>query len=129
MEFEQDHDSGNENAGNSQMSGQAGDNEENLIIEEGKAAAILGYIPFLCFVPLIKMRNNPFAVRHGKQGLLLFLIEIVAVFFLFDVISETFWGMVLILAAVVAVVGILYAIQGREFTIPFIGKQADRFKI
>lgn len=129
MEFEQDHDSGSESDGNSRMSEQVGDSEENLIVEEGKAAAILGYIPFLCFVPLIKMRDNPFAVRHGKQGLLLFLIEIVAVFFLFDVISETFWGMVLILAAVVAVVGILYAIQGREFTIPFIGEHADRFKI
>ena len=40
-------------------------NEEEMI-EEGKAAAILGYVPFLCFIPLIKMRHNKFAFRHGK---------------------------------------------------------------
>lgn len=98
-------------------------------VEEGKAAAILGYIPFLCFIPLIKMRDNEFALRHGKQGLLLFMVEVVAVFFMFDVISDLFWGMVLIIAAGVAVVGILYAIQGKEFTIPYLGSLADRFNI
>ncbi len=102
---------------------------EDALIEEGKAAAILGYIPFLCFVPLIKMRDNPFALKHGKQGLLLFLIEIVAVFFLFDVVSDTFWSLVLIIAAGVAVVGILYSVQGKEFSIPYVGWLADKFKI
>jgi uncharacterized membrane protein len=106
-----------------------GPENEQAMIEEGKAAAILGYIPFLCFVPLIKMRDNPFALRHGKQGLLLFLAELVAVFFLIDLLSEIFWGLVLIVAACVAVVGILYALQGKEFTIPFVGVLADKFKI
>ena len=103
--------------------------DEQALIEEGKAAAILGYIPFLCFVPLLKMRDNPFALKHGKQGLLLFLIEVVAVFFLFEVISDTFWSLVLIIAAGVAVVGILYSVQGKEFSIPYIGWLADKFKI
>jgi len=102
---------------------------DEALIEEGKAAAILGYIPFLCFVPLIKMRDNPFALKHGKQGLILFLIEVIAVFFLFDIISNTFWSLVLILAACVAVVGILYSVQGKEFSIPYIGRLADKFKI
>ena len=52
-------------------------------IEEGKAGAILGYIPFLCFIPLIMMKDNKFAVKHGKQGLLLLLIELLAFVFLF----------------------------------------------
>lgn len=103
--------------------------DEQTMIEEGKAAAILGYIPFLCFIPLIKMRDNPFALHHGKQGLLLLLIEVIAVFFMFDVISDLFWSMVLIVAAGVAVVGILYSIQGKEFTIPFLGALADKLKI
>ena len=41
--------------------------DEEAMIEEGKAAAILGYVPFLCFIPLIKMRDNPFAFRHGNR--------------------------------------------------------------
>ena len=47
---------------------------EEEMIEEGRAAAILGYVPFLCFIPLIRMRHNKFAYRHGKQGLFLFFM-------------------------------------------------------
>ena len=103
-------------------------NEEEMI-EEGKAAAILGYVPFLCFIPLIKMRHNKFAFRHGKQGLFLLFVEILAVFFMFDIISNLFWGILLILSILSAVFGILYALQGKEFTIPFIGESADKLKI
>lgn len=103
-------------------------NEEEMI-EEGKAAAVLGYVPFLCFIPLIKMRHNKFAFRHGKQGLFLLFIEILAIFFMFDIISNLFWGILLILSIGSAVFGILYSLQGKEFTIPFIGESADKLKI
>lgn len=103
--------------------------DEEAMIEEGKAAAVLGYVPFLCFIPLIKMRDNPFAFRHGKQGLFLFFVEVLAVFFMFDIISNLFWGILLILSVGSAVAGILYSIQGKEFTIPFIGDTANKLKI
>lgn len=116
-----------DDSGDSHSAG-ATDAAREAMIEEGKAAAILAYVPFLCFVPLIKMRDNPFALHHGKQGLLLFLIEVVAVFFMFDVISHLFWGLVLIVAAGVAIVGVIYSIQGKEFTIPFLGELAEKLK-
>ena len=98
-------------------------------IEEGKAAAILGYVPFMCFVPLIKMKDNPFAVKHGKQGLILFIIEIIAVIFLLPKISDLFWGMVIVLCLASAVAGIYFAIQGKDWKIPFIGDLAGKIKI
>jgi fumarate reductase subunit D len=103
--------------------------DERKIIEEGKAAAILGYIPFMCFVPLIKMKDNPFAVKHGKQGLILFVVEILAVLFLLPRISDFFWSAVIILCAIFAVVGILNAIQGKSFKIPYIGDLGEKIKI
>jgi uncharacterized membrane protein len=103
--------------------------KENEMIEEGKAAAILGYVPFMCFVPLIKMKDNPFAVKHGKQGLILFFIEIIAIIFLLPKISGLFWGMVILLCVASAVAGILFAIQGKDWKIPFIGDLADKIKI
>ncbi len=103
--------------------------DEEEMVEEGRAAAILGYVPFLCFIPLIRMRHNKFAYRHGKQGLFLFFVEIMAVFFMIDVISNLFWGVLLILAVGSAIFGIIYAIQGKDFTIPFIGDVADKMKI
>lgn len=105
------------------------DQTEEQMIQEGKAAAIFGYIPFMCFVPLIKMKDNPFAVKHGKQGLILFFIEIIAIVFLLPRISELFWGMVIVLCLLSALAGILYAIQGKEWKIPFVGELGDKIKI
>jgi len=99
------------------------------MIEEGKAAAILGYIPFMCFVPLVKMRENPFAVRHGKQGLILFIIEIIAAIFLLPQINYLFWGLVIILCLASGAAGIFLALQGQDWKIPFIGDLADKIKI
>ncbi len=103
--------------------------KENEMIEEGKTAAILGYVPFMCFIPLMKMKDNPFAVKHGKQGLILFFIEIIAIIFLLPKISDLFWGMVILLCLACAVAGILFAIQGKDWKIPFIGDLADKIKI
>ena len=50
-------------------------------VDEGRSAAILAYIPFMCFVPLTKMRDNKFALHHGRQGLVLLMLEILAVLF------------------------------------------------
>ena len=99
------------------------------MIEEGKAAAMLGYIPFMCFVPLIKMKDNPFAFRHGKQGLILFIIEIIAVIFLLPKISDLLWTVVLVLCLASAVAGIIFSLQGQEWKIPFIGDWANKLKI
>jgi fumarate reductase subunit D len=99
------------------------------MIEEGKAAAILGYIPFMCFVPLVKMKDNPFAFRHGKQGLVLFIIEIIAVIFLLPKISDLVWTVVLVLCLAAAVAGVVFSLQGQEWKIPLIGDWADKLKI
>lgn len=98
-------------------------------VEEGKTAALLAYFPFLCFVPLIKMRDNKFAVEHGKQGLILFLLEIVAAVFLIPKISDLFWGAIIIFCLIFALAGMLLALQGKKWRIPFIGDLADKIKI
>ncbi len=99
------------------------------MIDEGKAAAMLGYIPFMCFVPLVKMKDNPFALKHGKQGLILFIIEILAVIFLLPKISDLLWSAVIVLCLAAAVAGIFFAVQGQEWKIPFIGDWANKLKI
>ncbi|NIN00209.1 MAG: hypothetical protein GTO24_19670 [candidate division Zixibacteria bacterium] len=108
-----------------------GTNEEarKKMIDEGKAAAMLGYIPFMCFVPLIKMRDNPFAFRHGKQGLVLFIIEIIAVIFLLPKISDLLWSVVIVLCLAAAVAGIIFSLQGKEWKIPFVGDWADKLRV
>lgn len=103
--------------------------EDYREIEEGKSGAVLGYVPFLCFIPLVLMKDNKFAVKHGKQGLLLFLVEILAVVFLFPGISGFFWRMILILCLLTALVGIIHGLQGKDFRIPYFSDFIDQFKI
>jgi uncharacterized membrane protein len=98
-------------------------------IDEGKAAAILAYLPFLCFVPLIKMRENRFAVAHGKQGLVLFFLELLAALLLVPAISSLVWKVVLILCLGAAMAGVSSVLQGGWFKIPVIGQLADRLKL
>jgi len=102
---------------------------EEQEIEEGKAAAVLAYIPFMCFVPLLKMRHNRFVLRHGKQGLVLFMVEMLALIFYLPFISQHFWAFVLILALLASFYGILQVLQGRDWKIPFLGDLAEKIKL
>ncbi|MCJ7509190.1 MAG: hypothetical protein MUO85_10775 [candidate division Zixibacteria bacterium] len=98
--------------------------------DEGKNAAIFAYVPFLCFIPLVKMRNNEFALKHGKQGFMLLLIEIVSFLFLVvPKLNELLWAALLILCAVSAAAGILHVLEGKSWKIPFIGDLAEKFKL
>ncbi len=98
--------------------------------DEGKSAAIFAYVPFLCFIPLVKMRHNEFALKHGKQGLVLLFIEIVALLFLLiPKLGELFWSGVLILCVICAALGIFYVLDGKTWKNPIIGDFADKLKI
>lgn len=45
--------------------------------EENKGIAALGYISVLCILPLILKKDSPFAQFHAKQGLVLFIAEVI----------------------------------------------------
>jgi uncharacterized membrane protein len=96
--------------------------------DRGVIAALLSYIPFLCLIPLIQMRDNEQARFHSRQGLLLFLIELLAVLFLIPGISGMVWKVVLIIALGASVAGIVFGIQGKKYKLPVIGDIADKMK-
>lgn len=98
-------------------------------VDEGRSAAILAYIPFLCFVPLTKMRDNKFALHHGRQGLVLLLLEILAVLFLIPKVSNFFWVLVIIVCAGSSLAGIMFAVQGKMYKLPFISDLAERMRL
>ena len=102
-------------------------NEEQ--IEEGKVDAVLSYIPFLCFIPLFKSNLNNFAKKHVKQGLLLLIVEIIALFFLIDFVNEIFWTFVLIACCIFALAGISKSLAGKSMKIPFIGNIFEKYNI
>jgi len=105
------------------------DTSQGFATDEGRMAAIMAYIPILCFIPLFTMKHNKEARFHARQGVMLFLIELVAALFLIDAISSLVFRGVLLLAVALSVAGIVFAVQGKNYKLPVIGDLADRSKL
>ena len=91
------------------------------VIADGKGLAILAYIPFLCFIPFLKGKKiNPFAYEHGKQGVVLFLFEMLVL------ISMLFWKVALFIACVIAIIGVMNVIMGKTWKIPYLGEFVEK---
>jgi len=97
--------------------------------EVDRMAAILSYIPFLCFIPLMNMRENKKIRFHARQGVMLFLIELVAVLFLIDGISNFVFKVILIAAVALSIAGIVFVLQGKDYHLPIISDLVDKTKL
>ncbi len=105
---------------NEENSGSNGD------IQENKAIAILSYIGILCLVPLLAKKDSPFAQFHAKQGLVLFIVEIIGMFLmpLFGL------GVLINLAALIfSVIGIINVAGGKMSKLPIVGDLAEKFNL
>ena len=88
--------------------------------ENNKIAAAIGYIGVLCFLPLLLKRKSKFAQFHAKQGLLLFIIELVGWF-----IPIIGW-ILYVVAIIYAVLGIKASLEGKYWEMPFLGAFAKK---
>lgn len=90
-------------------------------IENNKVMAVLAYILF--FIPLLAAKDSKFARFHANQGLVLFLggiiASVVAVIPVIGWIVAPIAGLVI---TVLAIIGILNALNGRAKELPVIGK-------
>ena len=91
--------------------------------EQDKVAAILAYVPFLCFYALLYRKDNAFAYHHGKQGLVLFIAELAAVALRWNVV----WNVLLIVFAAVAVWAMVAALRGEEIRLPVAAEIVDKY--
>ena len=95
-------------------------------IEENKTIAALGYVWILCLVPLILKRKSPFAQFHAKQGLILFIVEVIGSFiFWIPVIG---WALFLIVG-ILAIIGIVQALDGKYWQMPILGKFVGKLNL
>lgn len=101
------------------------------LTDEGRLAAILSYIPFLCFVPLVNInwKENEEARFHARQGIVLFVIEMLAVVMLVDDVAKFVFRILLVVAVALAAAGIYFALQGKRFRLPLISDIADKARL
>ncbi|MBM3255729.1 MAG: hypothetical protein FJZ08_05455 [Candidatus Omnitrophica bacterium] len=106
--------------------GQVQEDKVSQEVKEGKFFAAISYISFLCVVSLILKKENKFVIHHAKQGLLLFVFEVVA--FILSMIPLLGWlirvfGILFFLLA--SLWGIVNSLNGNYSRIPLISKAAD----
>ena len=95
------------------------------------AMGVLSYIGILVLVPIIMAKDDPFVKFHIKQGLTLFIIDII----LWVVIGSMFWrlymiGQLLNLGIfILAIIGIVNVVNDREQELPLIGSWAKNLPL
>ena len=90
-------------------------------VSKNRLMAVLAYIGPLVLVPIFAARDSKFAKFHANQGLILFLLEII--FCILGGVKLIGWIFDLcnIAVAILAIVGIIYAAQGKAKELPVVG--------
>lgn len=109
-----------------QESGQEGGGNEDNDVKENKAVAILSYIGILCLVPLLAKKESKFAQFHAKQGLVLFVVEIIGMFLvpLFGL-----GALINLVALIFSIIGIVNVAGGKMSKLPLVGDLAEKFNL
>ncbi|MEK7558188.1 MAG: DUF4870 domain-containing protein [Patescibacteria group bacterium] len=92
-------------------------NDNNIDIAKNKNMAALSYVWILCLVPLLGNRDSKFAQFHAKQGLVLFIVEIIAGILIF---IPLFGQLFMLALLVISVMGVVKAQNGEWWKIPYI---------
>ena len=107
---------------------------EQKDIDAAKSLAWLSYLGLLLLIPLLVLKDNPYAKYHVKQGLALLILGIASgvagiVLGFIPVLGWLLWMALWIFIVVLAIIGIINALSGKTEPLPLIGKYGDQFKI
>lgn len=95
-------------------------------VDSNKTVAALSYISILFVIPLLGKKDSKFCQFHAKQGMVVFLIEIAAMFLY--IIPPL--GMLVSLGAIVlSVLAIVKVLNGEWWKIPYIYDWAQKFNL
>ena len=90
-------------------------------VEKNRLMAALSYFGPLVLVPIFGVKDSRFTKFHANQGLVLFLLELICAFMKGVKVIGWIFGLVLIVLCILAVVGIVYACQGKAKELPVVG--------
>lgn len=99
-------------------------------IREGAPFAVLSYVGLLWIIPFIFKPQNRFARYHARQGLIIFVYELICIFFLFFPYIGVFLyktGWVILFA--VSLYGVYASLTGKLCRIPLVTSLAQRLVV
>lgn len=99
--------------------------------QDEKVMAAIAYIWVLCFIPLLTKKNSEFCQFHAKQGLLLFIGSFAVM--ILGMIPVLGWFIVLpfgwLIIVVFSILGIINALSGKKWEMPYLGKYAAKINL
>jgi len=99
-------------------------------IDDNKVIAILSYIGVLCLIPLLMKKDDKFVFFHAKQGLVLFIVEIITYFVLMiPILGWIIAPIASLIWLVLSIIGIVNVLGGEMKELPILGKYAGKIKI
>ena len=108
----------------------ASDSKVDPVIGEGKFFALIGYVSVLCLVPLILKRDNKFAVFHGKQGLVLFILEVAAAIMKsIPAIGDVVFSLAFVVLGILSLIGIMKVLMNEYWEMPYVHEIAQKISI
>jgi len=97
---------------------------------DNKVIAAIGYIGILCLIPLLLKKDSKFAQFHARQGLVLFIAEIVVSFVnIIPLLGPMIWFAASVVFFVVSIIGLIKALKGEYWKLPFLHEYAKRINI
>ena len=104
--------------------------EKDLEVQDAKFFAAVGYLSFLCFVPLALKKENKFALFHGKQALVLFILELAAAILkVVPALGDLVFTLAFVVFGILSLIGIVKVLMGEKWEIPVVHEIAERITL
>ena len=89
--------------------------------------AAMSYFGVLSLVPLVINRDDSYVQFHARQGVVLWMWEVLAIYtLLVPAVGQLFFRLSVMLCLILSVVGVLSVLLGRAWKFPIIGDWAAR---
>ena len=89
--------------------------------------ALMSYLGVLSLVPLVMNRNDPYVQFHARQGVVLWMWEVLAIYtLLIPAVGSFFFRFSSIACLFLSVIGVLSVMLGRAWKFPIIGDWASK---
>lgn len=90
-----------------------------------KTMACMSYLGILALVPLVLNRDDDYVRFHARQGVVIWMWEVLALYALVIPGGRLFFSISSLLCFVLSVTGVAAVLLGRAWKFPLVGKWAE----
>lgn len=105
-------------------------NKQDKEVSEGRFFAMIAYVSFLCIISLLLKKDNKFVLFHAKQGLVLFVFEVICfILSILPLVGTIIKGLGILAFTLLSIWGVWQSFRGQCGRIPFISKFSDKISL